>query len=115
MVRASTNSNSSYHFRCHWGIFSKVARAVLDDVSLSWSSRFVKRSDMFGVFVDHKGTTCPSFLKTDKALVDLTESRFHQIYVRSLQEFRSNVPQQSAAVFQLLAKLRGLHPPYTGC
>jgi hypothetical protein len=41
------------------------ARAVLDDVGLSWSSRFVKRSDMFGVFADHKGTTCPSVLKAD--------------------------------------------------
>jgi hypothetical protein len=32
--------------------------------------------------------------------VDSTERRFHRIYVRSLQEFVSNVPQQSAAVFQ---------------
>jgi hypothetical protein len=56
----ASDSNSSYDFGCHWGIFSKVARALLGNVSHSWSSRFFKRSDMFGVFADHKGTTCPS-------------------------------------------------------
>jgi chromate transporter len=35
MVRASSNSNSSYHFRCHYGIFSKVARAVLGPVVIT--------------------------------------------------------------------------------